>query len=68
MSDFNINPNRPIEEILEDIKKGSVQTMSAQRGDFVGAILSPFAALLVRLSQDAKKSADKLEVLTAKFG
>lgn len=67
MSDFNIDPNRPIEEILGDIKKASVQTMSAQRGDFVGAILSPFAALLVRLSRDAKKSADKLEILTARL-
>ena len=63
MSDFNTDPNRPIEEILKDIEHGAFQTKEHQ-ANFLGAVLAPFAGLLVKLSRDASANARTLVNLT----
>jgi hypothetical protein len=63
MSDFNTDPNRPIEEMLKDIERGAFQTKEHQ-ANFLGAVLAPFAGLLVKLSRDASTYARRLAVLT----
>jgi hypothetical protein len=63
--EFNTDPDRPIEKILADIKQGALNTVNSREGlNFVGALLAPFAALLVRLLRDAEKSAKRIEYLT----
>ncbi len=66
MSDFNTDPNRPIEEILKDIEHGAFQTKEHQ-ANFLGAVLAPFAGLLVKLSREAQANAQKLETLTTRL-
>jgi hypothetical protein len=63
MSDFNTDPNRPIDEILKDIEKGAFNT-SQHTANFLGAVLAPFAGLLVKLSREAQANAQRLETLT----
>jgi hypothetical protein len=41
--------------------------MGQQHFNFVGEILSPFAALLVHLSRDAEKTAKRMEDLTKRL-
>ena len=65
---YNVDPNRPIEEILSDIKAGAVQSFQTPMGTSnPGAVWAPFAALLVRLSRDADASARRMELLTRRL-
>ena len=55
---YENDPERPIEELLDNIKTSSIQgSRSAQHG--VSLSMFTFSALLVRLSNDASKTADK---------
>ena len=54
MSYFNIDPTRPVEELL-----GNVRRAATEQTNVPGLALTPFATLLVRLSQDASLTADK---------
>ncbi len=66
MSDFSTDPNRSIEEILKDIEVGAYNT-SQHTANFLGAVLAPFAGLLVKLSRNAEANAQKLEAYTRRL-
>ena len=55
---LNTDPNRPIDEILAEIRTGAIQGVN-QRNLGVTLVLPPLSALLVRLSRDAAETADK---------
>ncbi len=52
---FNADPNRTVDEILADIQRGAVSAASSGNINFVGHVLAPFAALLVKLSRPSCK-------------
>ena len=55
---YENDPERPIKELLDNIKTSSIQgSRNAQHG--VSLAMPTFSALLVRLSNDASKTADK---------
>jgi hypothetical protein len=53
---FNADPNRTTSELLNDIKASAANSFNNKSTAF---IWPPFAALLVRLSQEASVTADK---------
>jgi hypothetical protein len=62
---YNVDPDRSIDEILSDIKVGALKSFHGpMQPSNPGALLAPFAALLVRLSRDADAAAKKMERLT----
>ena len=61
---FDTNPNRPVGEILDEIKTGSVGAASNTSLNLVGAILAPFAALLVNLIKESSQTAETVRDLT----
>jgi hypothetical protein len=59
---WNTDPNRPVNEILDDIKVAAIQS---QQGTFlqperISYVLAPFAALLARLAEDDAATARNL--------
>lgn len=61
---FNADPNRTVDEILADIQRGAVNAASSGNINFVGHVLAPFAALLVKLSRDSADATARIERLT----
>jgi len=61
---FNADPNRTVDEILADIQRGAVSAASSGNINFVGHVLAPFAALLVKLSRDSADATARIERLT----
>jgi hypothetical protein len=61
---FNTDPNRTDDELLADIKQGAVDTAGSRDVNFVGNVLAPFAALLVKLSRDAAVETRRIKWLT----
>jgi hypothetical protein len=61
MSDMNIDPNRPFEEILAAIREAAIIGINSNKP----AIVTPaFATLLVRLSRDADRVASNVASMT----
>jgi len=58
---FEADPNEPIETLFAKVKTGAVQGFNNRTSVFA---IPPFAALLVRLANDADKRAAKVEALT----
>jgi hypothetical protein len=68
MQQYNVDPNRTLEQILADIRQGAIQaTSTSSNVNLIGAILAPFAALLVKLSSDAALASERLERLTRRL-
>ena len=63
MAPFDVEPDRPIEEILSQIKAGAIEGAQSQSRTSAYAI-GPFSALLVRLSRDAERTARTVRRLT----
>ena len=58
---WNNDPNRPVNEIHDDIKQGTVQNQgTVQQPERISYVLAPFAALLARLAQDDAATARNL--------
>lgn len=53
---FEADPTKPTQDLLTDIKTAAVNSFNNKSTSFT---IPPFAALLVRLSQDASATADK---------
>lgn len=66
MSQFNADPDRSIKELLDAIERGARDT-SEYKPNMIGAVLAPFAGLLVRLSRDSTANAKRLEELTKRL-
>jgi hypothetical protein len=65
---YNTDPNRPVEDILSDIKAGAVQSFQSPMGNSnPGALWAPLAALMVKLSREAEASAERMERLTRRL-
>jgi hypothetical protein len=56
---WNTDPNRPVSEILGDIKEAAVQWP-----EHISYVLAPFAALLARLAEDDAATARNLLLAT----
>ena len=63
MSMWNTDPNRPVGEILDDIKAGAVRSFSPNESN-ISFVLAPLSALLVRLSKDAEATAVSVNART----
>jgi hypothetical protein len=62
---YNVDPDRPIDQILADIKGGALQSFQSPMGTSnPGALFAPFAALIVHLSRDVDAAAKRMERLT----
>jgi hypothetical protein len=67
MSDpFNVNPDRPVTAILADIKTGAAAAANPNNQGKLGMAFAPFAALLVKLSQDAERATRTIITLSEK--
>ena len=53
---FDADPTKPTQELLNDIKAAAVNSFNNKSTSFT---IPPFAALLVRLSEEASQTADK---------
>lgn len=53
---FNTNPDRPTEEILQDINQSAINAFNNKN---TALVIAPFAALLVKLSREADRTSDK---------
>jgi hypothetical protein len=59
---YNVDPERPVDDILADIKVGARDSFQTPMGNSdPGKLFAPFAALLVRLSRDAEATARRAE-------
>jgi di/tricarboxylate transporter len=68
MERFGTDPSRTDDELLAAIKQGALDTSAGTgRPELIGAILAPFAGLLVKLSRDAAAASEKLERLTRRL-
>lgn len=59
---FDVDPTRPTDEILADLKQAVVD--GAANKLLAASALAPMGALLVRLSRDADRTAKKLLIAT----
>jgi hypothetical protein len=66
VSEFNTDPDRSVDEILKDIEKGAFDA-SQRRANLLGAVLAPFAGLLVKLSREAEATSQRVEKLTKRL-
>lgn len=56
---YENDPDKPIKELLDQIRSSSMQNVSGTHQSNVAMALPSFSALLVRLSNEASKTADK---------
>jgi hypothetical protein len=56
---YENNPELPMQELLDKIRSSSMQNVSGVNKSNVAMALPTFSALLVKLSNDASKTADK---------
>jgi hypothetical protein len=62
MSLFNTDPDRSVNELLDDIKNNAVKSYSQEAR--LGLVLAPFSALLVKLSKNAEATAASVNAKT----
>jgi len=60
---YSIDPKRPVDELLSEIQQAAIGGTPG----LMGAVLTPFATLMVKLSRDAEASAEKMERLTRRL-
>ena len=60
---YGIDPNRPVEELLSEIQHAAL----GGNAKLIGAVLTPFATLMVKLSRDAEAGAERMERLTRRL-
>jgi hypothetical protein len=59
---FQTDPNQPIEKIYDEVKNGASRSYTQQNP--IALVIVPFAALILRLSKDAEKTAQRIATLT----
>jgi hypothetical protein len=62
---YSIDPNLPNETLLSEMQTAAKLAASDNNGErFLGAVITPFSAILVQLAVDAERTARKLIILT----